>query len=453
MTVSLGPDPAPGDAPGVPARATGVAPSVWLVVAILAALGAYSVLDGLAHGHRHHRAFAVIVGGLLLVPLLGVLVLGRRFVRWAKLAVFATMPALALLVGLELVVRLAGLETFRAPRLGPHPALGRLPVPLQAGFDGWGFRNPTVPRQADVVLVGDSQTYGDGVARGEAYPAVFEAVSGRSTYTLALGGYGPVEYSYLLDQALTLRPRVVVVGLYLGNDVAEAHLSLTRAHWRELRDPGVAYPVVDHAAVAAGGRQNRVVAAGEFLQRHVLLVGWVGHEVRMRLRLERAMADMYWREPGAPRYDEGRRATLFTPQFRSRAMDLGDGDIRDGLRVTRLCLRRMRDRAHAASAPLVVFLLHTKEYYYHRYLQARRDPAAAALAPVARLEENLTAEIEGEARTLGVATATDLDDYVAALAQDRRIFPANADGHPVEDGHRVRGESLWRQLKTLDALR
>jgi hypothetical protein len=225
-------------------------------------------------------------------------------------------------------------------------------------------RNPMVPTRADVVVIGDSQTYGVGVIGAASYPAVLARISGRSTYAMSLGGYGPVEYAYLVNQALALRPKVVVVGLYLGNDIADAHLSLALEHWKDLRDPTIAYPHVDQTTMGARSRHaNRVVAAGELVQDNVRLVGWAAHEVRMRLRLQKALANMYWKEPGAPRYGEGPLATLFTPQFRSQAMDLAAEDVRDGLRVTRWCLQRMRERAGTVNAALVVFVLHTKEYY------------------------------------------------------------------------------------------
>ena len=89
---------------------------------------------------------------------------------------------------------------------------------------------------AFAVAIGDSQTYGDEVAREQAWPQRLAALSGRSVYNLALGGYGPVEYDRLLPEALELSPRVVLVGLYAGNDFADAYLdAYPRALATELR--------------------------------------------------------------------------------------------------------------------------------------------------------------------------------------------------------------------------
>src|SRR3954462_2215482 len=40
---------------------------------------------------------------------------------------------------------------------------------------------------------------------------------------MGVGGYGPVQYLVLTDQALQLSPKTIVVGLYLGNDLYDAY--------------------------------------------------------------------------------------------------------------------------------------------------------------------------------------------------------------------------------------
>ena len=95
---------------------------------------------------------------------------------------------------------------------------------------------------AFAVAIGDSQTYGDEVSRQEAWPQRLAELTGRSVYNMALGGYGPVEYERLLPEALALSPQVVLVGLYAGNDLADAYLSAyPRALAPELRsdDPAL----------------------------------------------------------------------------------------------------------------------------------------------------------------------------------------------------------------------
>jgi len=111
-------------------------------------------------------------------------------------------------------------------------------------IDGNGFRNPRVLPDYDIVAIGDSQTYGNGVLSQEAWPSQLSAISGLKVYNMGMGGYGPVQYRYLLDRALSFGPKFIIWGLYLGNDIFEAY-SLpyeedTTGYWKNLKDTGFA---------------------------------------------------------------------------------------------------------------------------------------------------------------------------------------------------------------------
>lgn len=73
------------------------------------------------------------------------------------------------------------------------PELGRRMTPLYPGNDAWGFRNIRVPDSSDVLAIGDSMTYGFAAPADKCWPRQLESLSGRSVYSMALGGYGPVD--------------------------------------------------------------------------------------------------------------------------------------------------------------------------------------------------------------------------------------------------------------------
>src|SRR6267142_847266 len=101
---------------------------------------------------------------------------------------------------------------FLQPELVRHPVLGRVVAPGSAGHDAWGFRNPEVPACADLIAIGDSQTYGVSAPRTGSWPAQLGRLRGETVYNLALGGYGPPDYLYLLDTyAPRLSPEQVVI--------------------------------------------------------------------------------------------------------------------------------------------------------------------------------------------------------------------------------------------------
>ena len=76
----------------------------------------------------------------------------------------------------------------------------------------------------DVLALGDSFTWCTAVAAEEAWPARLQALTGLSTYNAGMSGRGLYEYVQILEHfGLPKRPRVVVMAVYEGNDLRDAH--------------------------------------------------------------------------------------------------------------------------------------------------------------------------------------------------------------------------------------
>jgi len=93
--------------------------------------------------------------------------------------------------------------------------------------DGNGFRNVWPwPDQVEVVTVGDSLTFGYGVEDAEAWPAILaQALPHLRVVNLGLIGAGPQQYFRVYETfGKPLRPRLVVVGLFLHNDFGDANM-------------------------------------------------------------------------------------------------------------------------------------------------------------------------------------------------------------------------------------
>lgn len=118
-------------------------------------------------------------------------------------------------------------------------ALGAVPSPrARSGFDAWGFRNLKVPATADIVAIGDSHTYGNTATMEQSWPYALAHLTGQRVYNMGMGGYGPNQYFYLLkNRALSLKPRVIICGFYMGDDFENAY-SITYGldYWAYLRN-------------------------------------------------------------------------------------------------------------------------------------------------------------------------------------------------------------------------
>src|SRR5262245_17448302 len=105
-------------------------------------------------------------------------------------------PKRYLFGALRLVVVLAGLEgalrTMAA--LVPGNSLtpqvvadSELTVKLNPGYPGHdanGFRNAVVLRKADLVVLGDSMEYGDGIPLERVWPQQLDKLTGRAVYNM-----------------------------------------------------------------------------------------------------------------------------------------------------------------------------------------------------------------------------------------------------------------------------
>ena len=120
----------------------------------------------------------------------------------------------------------------------PHPYIGHLHTPNQsfvvtAGTDfttvhhtgAHGFRNSSPwPDQADIVVLGDSLTFGYGVTESETWPALLaHAIGPTRLVNLGLVGGGPQQYLRVYETfGIGLRPKLVIVGFFSGNDFSNA---------------------------------------------------------------------------------------------------------------------------------------------------------------------------------------------------------------------------------------
>jgi lysophospholipase L1-like esterase len=160
-------------------------------------------------------------------------------VRHVRRLVPLAVALVSALVALVAVDRLAGrlLDVGFTPLVGPPSTDTELVQPEfrihvrtnAAGFRGGPLPGAKAPGTARVLVVGDSFTWGYGVAEDEAYPAVLgrllAARTGRAVEVVNLGipGAGPLDYRWHLEHTgLALAPDVVVVGLF-ANDVNDLY--------------------------------------------------------------------------------------------------------------------------------------------------------------------------------------------------------------------------------------
>jgi lysophospholipase L1-like esterase len=364
------------------------------------------------------------------------------------------------------------LTRARTPSILRDARLGVRPNPDFWDHDAEGYRNASVPREAFVVAMGDSQTYGTGVTRSENWPHRLQEQTGATVYSISFGGWGPTQSLLLLDRALAFKPRLVVEAFYAGNDLfdcfetvyydrllsnlatadpvaaeairaAERTEPLRKSYGRlyelvlgPLPRPPAAPAAAPPAARSRGLRSllrehsklyQLASLVRQLVSRRVLAGGW--DEEKREAQMEPARQYLQVFESGGVR-------TIFTPVFRSSALDLEDPRLAEGYRIALEALLQMDSRVREARTQFLVLLIPTKELTF-RDAAARTLPASPNYWRLIEMEDAVrarTMEFLGRRQIPFVDALPALREAVAAGVQP---YQESVDGHPSPEGHRI----------------
>ncbi|MCP5158021.1 MAG: SGNH/GDSL hydrolase family protein [Gammaproteobacteria bacterium] len=282
--------------------------------------------------------------------------------------------------------------------MGPHDILG--------------FRNRAIPHLADIVTLGDSQTYGNNALLAGNWPNRMQAALGSgqiTVYNMAVGAWGAAEYWAMFDKALLFQPQMIIVAFYTGND-----------------------------------------ALGTFQQAY-------GNERYGFLKADRTLtsADLpkvvfpapeseWWRVS----FKDG-VSTIFTPKLR-HASNQPVPAVKAGYAGMAEAGRLMGKMAQDHQVKLVFTIIPTKELVYAKKIALEGiDPPADYLALITderAYVEALAAELRQVPEAIFVDVVAPLQE---AAQQASPLYPADADGHPVEAGYAVIGGTLATTVRPL----
>ncbi len=317
---------------------------------------------------------------------------------------------------------------YLRPTLAADPVLGHIVRPGSAGHDDWGFRNTEVPDDVSILAVGDSQTYGFSATRTQSWPAQLAELSGQTTYNMAQGGYGPLDYAALVEQkAALLNPEVVIVGFYFGNDLLPKPEVSTMLNPRN-----------DSGRALSGVR--------DWLSHNSLtyqLLKLQGGALTGFLRFEESVANLTY---GSYVLEADGLRTVLTPDMRLRNLDQSDDSIRGGIKRAFDSFRSIERVCDSLGSRCIITLIPTKESVY--WPVARSALSGEGLAVTEKM-----VEAEQTARMQITAFLEDNGfEYIDVLAnmqqaaQQRTIYPNGHDGHPIGAGYQVIADATWRYL-------
>jgi len=331
--------------------------------------------------------------------------------------------------------------------------LGAIPSPhADAGFDAWGFRNKKVPETADVVAVGDSHTFGNTARMVDSWPYVLGQLTNLRVYNMGMGGYGPNQYFYLsTTKAFQLKPRVVLWGLYMGDDFENAYsISYGLDHWAYLRQlpvQKVNANIWDPPAAKPGWSKNIRI----WLSRHSVLYQIVFHasfsgRVQGEMQIRNA-AKLYPGIANSLIVPKKNILEAFRPQSMLTRLDQKNPDVLEGMRITFELMQRMNDLCRKNNAQFVVVIIPTKEMVFSKYLEHNPNLSLGNV-----FDDLLVNEREARQKLLTFLNNSNIAyvDTLPALSGsvEHELYARTAaDMHPGKNGYHVIAEAVAAAAK------
>lgn len=375
----------------------------------------------------------------------------------------------------------------------PDPVLGSRLSPDYPDHDKDGFRNAAVLSAAEVVAMGDSQTYGTNVAMDQAWPQQLGKTSGKSVYNMGVPGYGPVHSLILTPHAIEKHPQWIVSALYDGNDLYDAfRMSYLDRQHPELvsTDPSVLdairgaeakqsmETIVERLSKISDGHFDAYAPGGESTARPSLKnrcmtfiktysKTWnIARNIR-RTVLEREsssqsslMGRIGWKAMQEKArnssgywvtFEHGSVRTVFMPSYREIALHLDDPRIAEGAHISEGALKASAAEAQAAHAKFAILMIPTKELSFYEAFSGSGDPVIQQLSGLAAEEQVFRAAFKRDVcGGQGIVCIDPLPALTAALKAGQSPYPMDSDGHPNPHGHAILAREVWKGLGNRD---
>lgn len=393
-----------------------------------------------------------------------------------------SLAILTVILSLVVADFLLGVAAFVSPRVNevltvvprhlPDKRLKLRPNPSYPDHDENGFRNAQVPETAQIVALGDSQTYGNGAWAEQAWPKVLGKLSGRTVYNMAFGGYGPVQSLMLWDQAVVLKPEIIIEGLYSGNDLYDSYqmvhvlgnmpdlMSEEESVLGTIRQAEKSSPVRQRLSKA--GRSEKKISAFKKFRKsikpwfteHSNIYGlyWRAKYELSHIREKHKDDEDRWQRAkvSADKHPEKTQAfsskssrTVFKSAYRLTALNLDDPTIREGQRIILEVIRRMDQLASRDGIRFIVLLIPTKELVFSE--QAKGVTASSYQALVEN-ERQFWKEVKLYLDEQSIEYMDSLQSLQAQLETNSQPYRVTGDGHPREHGYRAIAHAIHSYL-------
>ena len=307
-----------------------------------------------------------------------------------------------------------------------------------------GYHNPdSVLDEYDIVALGDSHTHGELYNFSNTWPKNLSGMLDKTVYNMGVHGYGTAQYYYLIDQALSFKPKLVVMGLYLGNDIFNAYdLVYQNDLWKDYRLNGF----VNDKPYAVGELKKMNTpfkSLRDWMRSKSALYQFFGNRTRkfrekagISSPREVGTSDWTTNDPDASLlFDDQEIKTLFWVGSRIKGIDLENKNIEEGLRLSLNFLDLINQKASSSNVKLLVALMPTKETVY----VSKTEKMAQDNAYYKKIlinEKEIKKRILDACAEKGILCFDMLPGMQQALLDGVKLYKEDWDEHPDNSGYK-----------------
>jgi lysophospholipase L1-like esterase len=324
--------------------------------------------------------------------------------------------------------------------------------------DANGFRNSHIPGRADIVAIGDSITYGTSVDFEQAWPRVLEKLTSCQVYSMAFGGYGPIQYATLAREAMQFNPRLILVGIYFGNDFYDNWEMYLRNPQKYFIPENLLTPALELERSNPLSREDRLLEDNmvqanpssplkQFLSQYSSVWGF-GRAVRNQLfaaskrKFETAVGALTPKQLEAVSVFEGSSwKTIFISPYRHLALNQADPRIEVGYRLTEWAVQDIDRVAKQNGVGSIFILLPTKESVFAPKVQNKKEHV---FFETLTIEEDVFRRRLIEHMQLRNIAYVDMTPLLSSMEQ--QPYFENGDGHPNAIGQNAIATKLLEHV-------
>ncbi len=371
---------------------------------------------------------------------------------------------LSLIVSLiiSLIILEIGLRNFtpypinRASNRVEHEKLGYVMDPNMSEIDENGFRNKELT-SVDIVALGDSHTYGFNVSSDNSWPKLLGRKLKKNVYNFGVGGYGILQYQYLLSKAIKLNPKVVLLGLYLPNDLNDiCTLVSSNQYWasrsKEFNiNSSVCPDEKSYSGLWAYPNEKNNTNTGKWLKENLAIISIVSKYYH-RFSAHKTINVRELNETNALVINDGKIKTMIAFErikLNKELMDMNSPHIQMGYEVLKGFFLESKKNTALNNIRFGVLFIPSKERVFYEYLKQTGRYLPEEYEDLVDNEDELKRLTSAFLENTGIPFIDVLPDMEKALLKHGDIYPAWDDGHTISIGYEVFAENafnLYQQI-------